>query len=646
MNKQEEIINERAREAVYRTGVVAKAAVPVVIAGSASFSWTGTGSPNVPAQPAGEMIGRVALDGPHALVPAGEFYVGTERFQNDRITVFNWRAPVARTFYQQTGHQLCSSVVGTRAFAHGNDSYVSDFEDERRDGVEPLGLFATRALTVPRAPERALPRVAAPIPPVIGDSEAGLPAMHPTARPTPPSKQGVRGRGLLEETLARPRGDKMASVLATLQPEQYDLVTRRGDEDLIVDGHPGTGKTVIAVHRAAYLVSDEYNEQAEDDSEVRKVLLVGPTDDYVSHVADSITRLTNRADNVKVLSVRQVLALASGLKSVDEGKAISKVEDGDEDLWRLAHQAVQILKTRTQKIERRDARVTAAYNILRTNGERGTAVTPDPDWQDYLRRLPTFDRARSMRNHTPLIAALGWSVQRTLDFHAFDHIIVDEAQDVMAVEWALLDALNRTERWTLLGDMNQRRSDAALGSWTHIANALGILDGDGQAPVTTMRRGYRSTAPIMAYANRLLPKAERDVESIQVDGPPVVVTRTSESELHDKAERVAGDLRKSHPSGTIAIIDVYVPVVEAAMRRANWQKSATHPHRWTKGAHAVDVLHPDRARGLEWDAVVVVEPALFPQNFLRHGLLYTSLTRANKELRVLHYKALPGPLGK
>lgn len=640
MNKQEEIVNERAREAVYRSAVVAKAAVPVAIAGSASFSWTGTGYPNVPEQPAGEMIGRVALDGPHALVPTGEFYIGTERFQGDHITVFNWRAPVAKTFYQQTGHQLCSSVVGTRAFAHDDDSYVSDFEDERRDGANAVGLFAARVLTVPRAPERALPRATAPAPPIV----EGLGSELPAALPAPPSEQGVRGRGLLEETLARPRGDKMASVLATLQPEQYDLVTRRGDEDLIVDGHPGTGKTVIAVHRAAYLVSDEYNEAAEDESGVRKVLLIGPTDDYVSHVADSITRLTNRADNVKVLSVRQVLALASGLKSVDEGKAISKVEDGDQDLWRLAHQALQILKARTQPIERRDARVTAAYNILRANGERGSVVTSDPDWQDYLRRLPTFDRARTMRNHTPLIAALGWSVQPTLEFHEFDHIIVDEAQDVMAVEWALLDALNRTERWTLLGDMNQRRSDAALGSWTHISDALGILDGAGRAPVSTMRRGYRSTAPIMAYANRLLPKAERDVESVQVDGPPVVVTRTRESELHDAAEEVAVDLRKTYPSGTIAIIDVYVPVVEAAMRRANWQKSATHPHRWTKGTHAVDVLHPDRARGLEWDAVVVVEPALFPQNFLRHGLLYTSLTRANRELRILHHKSLPDPL--
>lgn len=56
------------------------------------------------------------------------------------------------------------------------------------------------------------------------------------------------------------------------------------------------------------------------------------------------------------------------------------------------------------------------------------------------------------------------------------------------------------------------------------------------------------------------------------------------------------------------------------------------------------LLTPYDARGLEFDAVVVLEPADFPNNVGRQGVLYTSLTRGNKELVVLHMKPLPNEL--
>ena len=56
------------------------------------------------------------------------------------------------------------------------------------------------------------------------------------------------------------------------------------------------------------------------------------------------------------------------------------------------------------------------------------------------------------------------------------------------------------------------------------------------------------------------------------------------------------------------------------------------------------VARPVLARGLEFDAVVVVEPADFEPNLGRHGKLYTSLTRANHELVVIHGKAIPREL--
>lgn len=58
----------------------------------------------------------------------------------------------------------------------------------------------------------------------------------------------------------------------------------------------------------------------------------------------------------------------------------------------------------------------------------------------------------------------------------------------------------------------------------------------------------------------------------------------------------------------------------------------------------VRVTTIDEARGLEFDAVVVVEPADFPLNIGRHGPLYTALTRANRELSVVYSRSLPDAL--
>lgn len=67
-----------------------------------------------------------------------------------------------------------------------------------------------------------------------------------------------------------------------------------------------------------------------------------------------------------------------------------------------------------------------------------------------------------------------------------------------------------------------------------------------------------------------------------------------------------------------------------------------HPAR----SGALTVLAPDQARGLEFDGVVVVEPEQFPMNLGRHGVLYTSLTRATRELVIVYSRPLPGDLAR
>ncbi|WP_396229743.1 UvrD-helicase domain-containing protein, partial [Frankia sp. CpI1-P] len=78
------------------------------------------------------------------------------------------------------------------------------------------------------------------------------------------------GDSMLLETLAAPRTGRMHDIIATLQAEQDRIIRARANGILVVDGGPGTGKTAVALHRAAYLL---YNDRARLDQS--GVLIVG-----------------------------------------------------------------------------------------------------------------------------------------------------------------------------------------------------------------------------------------------------------------------------------------------------------------------------------------------------------------------------------
>ncbi|WP_062381210.1 AAA family ATPase [Demequina pelophila] len=650
MNKDQVVAHERAREALYRREVKEKHDRPVDFARPRNLEWHRRGLREAAPAPFGLFAGRVALRGEHEHVPHGEFYIGTAHLDHPDYTVFSWAAPVAATFFHSHGHHLCDHVVGKRTFDHDDRQQISDYEDSRHADDAPWPLFQARGLAVPKAPGSQMPGAGRmPVFPAgrASDTPEPEPAGGESERPTRqrPRRRDLRGGEILRKRLQRPRTDGLAPVLATLQPEQYNLASWTAGEHLIVEGHPGTGKTVIAVHRAAYLTSPEYNADAADGAKVDKLLIVGPTDEYVDHVTGAISHLTGGSASVTAFSLRRIIAIAAGLLEVPEGKAITRPEDGSYDLWFLAERAVDVLRLRKGLVPKRSTLIKAAYSLLRANGEQGQVITTDPHWREYLASLPPYEKARTMRNHAPLIACLGLHVGRPDELPTFDHVVVDEAQDVMAVEWAMIDALNPAEHWTLLGDMHQRRSDAALPSWQDVAEKLSILDASGRAPVVTISNGYRSTATIMEYANRLLRHADRELESIQTDGPPVGVVTSSESALHENAVAQASDLSRTYRDGTVAIIGVEGPATEVVLRQRNWTKDPHLRYRWHLDGRTLDLVHPDHARGLEWDAVVVVEPSRFPENFRRHGLLYTSLTRANRELRIVHARKLPAALG-
>lgn len=690
--KQLDLEDERTAQRRYRRVVQNKAKKPITHQGSRNNFWTGSGLPQSPVMPLGALVGRVALRQPHEelLDGHGDFYIGETYANLDGVQVFSWAAPVACTFFRGSRHhELCDEVAVIRAFEHQGDDIV-DFHDERVCDDAPTQPFRKRTLTVPTPPSRTLrpftaPHPTAPRPPthsplalpttpqravpapaagstpslphqrilsptVSADAGAApaappvhsaspvpkAPASRPTAQAGRPAQPPVRAADLLRARLAAPRTKSLAPVLATLQPDQYDVVTVPAMESMIIEGQPGTGKTIVASHRAAYLVSDDTPPENSLDG---SVLLVGPTTGYSRHVQAVVDGLTGGSNRIRILSLPELMMHILGMRHELRGTISRSWRDVDQELAMFVRATVTRLRATGKRPTCDDV-----YDHLRSNGSSEYPVTQDLEWAAYLRRLPPARDALNIRAHTPLLATIQWEVAKPRDLVGIEHIIVDEAQDVTSLEWLLLASMNEAHAWTIVGDLNQRRSDHTLASWAQILDLLAIPYGD--PAIRRLKRGYRSTRPILQYANRLLPAAERAVLAFQENGPEPTVEKCQQSALAATLLRHVTRLQAAYSQGTVAVITADPKAVETMLRRASWGRSGSDRFTWQHSGREVTVAHPDTARGLEFDAVVVVEPADFPQNLGRHGPLYTALTRPNRELAVVHTKPLPERLRK
>ena len=636
-SKEQELAAEQTAQRLYSRELQARSQAPRRLEGPANGIWTGTVRPPRGVLPDGQLIGRVALANSDPDLDGGsDFYIGETRANFDGTHVFSWAAPVACTFFRGSRHhEWCDEVTAVRAFVLRGGTIV-DFAEEVVHGDASADPFRKRGLTVPAAQQatrRALPGSAGkqPVP-----QSRTAPLSVGAAQGTIERIRALRAETLLMKQLQAPRTKSLVPVLATLQPDQYDMVTlpTKG-RSVIIEGQPGTGKTIIASHRAAYLVNEDTLTESTFDG---NVLLVGPTDGYTRHVGDVVDRLTGGTDRVKILSLPRLMRNILGVKGEPNGPLSNNFRDADSYLGMLARKAIFHLKSLNGVAMKPEG----AYELLRQNGLARHPLESDPLWISYLQRLPPYKEAVRLRAHLPLLALIKWEMTKSDELRSIEHIIVDEAQDVTPLEWLLLSAINRTDAWTILGDLNQRRSDHTLASWQQVREVLGLRQ--KEAPARSLQRGYRSTKPILEYANRLLPRRERALLAFQTEGPAPSITKVPAKDLRSAIVSQVNRLLQAYPAGTVAVISAYPATAGTALRMAGWATARPGRPTWERNGQSVTVLHPDDARGLEFDAVIVVEPTDFPQNYGRQGPLYTALTRPNRELAIVHTKPLPETL--
>jgi len=595
--------------------------------------------------------------------------LGLHKDSDELPVVVDWRAEAARPFYEATQ-------------------------------VHPMGLRRRRHL-------RLAGRT------VVGVTDELLDGSAPTG-------QDVVGDGPLTAALQERRTGRMGGAVATLQAEQDAIVRSPHRGVTVVQGGPGTGKTVVALHRAAYVLY-AFPKAAE-----RGVLVLGPNArflDYICQVLPSLGEndvvlatceelagvVPGAVDPFEVARLKGSAALADGLAAVVRSRQAPPGGDFDVRVGQewirlqagevaqarqsaqssgLAHNPArrlfkelladaltrELARSSAEALERIDAQVAqltgldldraaaadlrrlGVDDVLATGADEFDADAVRADLLDdalfdqaveglwprlapgdvvrdllmdadalaaYLRQFTDDQRALLWRTpgapwtdaDVPLLDEAASLVDGPPE-HAFGHAVVDEAQELTAMQWRMIDRRCPGRSMTLVGDFAQAGPATMARDWKE---ALGP-DLGRRFDLRTLTVSYRTTQEILAATRDLLARiapGRPAIRSIRRGEVPRTVATAPESlvtalvrELREQGAAYPGEL---------------VGVICADGRTEQLMAAGIERH--------ARLVPASQARGLEFDAAVVVDPdgitAARPGG---ERDLYVALTRATKRL--------------
>ena len=508
---------------------------------------------------------------------------------------------------------------------------------------------------------------------------------------------------LLLQEIERPRSGPMRDIVATVQPEQDLLVRAPLEQTVCVQGAPGTGKTAVGLHRAAYLLYAHRARLA-----ATGVLVVGPNRAFLSYVQEVLPALgevqvtqATADDLAPPVKVRRVAGAAEAavkgdarMAQVLERALWQSAVRTDEPLvlasgarrWRLWPEDVRAAEraVRARGLSWTASRAALAgalaSALVRMQDEAGISTSDraverlakNPAVQAYVDRLwPPLTPARLLtavladrsrlaaaadglldiaeqdalaagvpgrwsRADLPLLDEAAGLLERV---PGFAHVVVDEAQDLTAMQLRAVGRRCLTGSATVLGDLAQATTPGAPALWAEILLHLGKPAGR----LDVLTTGYRVPREVLELANRLLPHIAPGIapaDSLRSVPGSLEVRRTA-----DLAAEAVRTVRERASAGSVAVVAADVGLLRAVGSRLADHGVAAELLGEAGVTGPVTLVPSGLVKGLEFDGVVLLEPAAIAREGA-YGLraLYVALTRAVSSLVVLHFEDLPEQL--
>jgi DNA helicase IV len=596
---------------------------------------------------AGDFFGRIDEDPVLNEGRSDSWYIGRRHIEDEHheAVVVDWRAPIAAPFYRATVHDPLG-------LAHRRRFMLSDGD---------LSAYLDENLADPTAAD-----VATGVPdPVLAEIGAA-------------------------------RTGAMREIVATIQAEQDVVIRADSDQCLVVQGGPGTGKTAVGLHRAAYLLFEHRKRLLREG-----VLVVGPNSVFLDYIAEVLPSLGER--NVQQRTVAELCVPRVEIGGIDDVD-LARLK-GDARMLEVLHRAVrsaisppteavriptgartlvlepeeiggwidtvQRTSSESRLNHRREAlRAIATTDLMRRTGRDDimqrapgvraalNAAWPQQQPKTVLQRLfsdrSVFASAADGLfddDEIDLLTAAGkpgtkkapWTLadQLLLDETAsllngppfvFGHLVVDEAQDHSAVGLRVIGRRSPSGSMTILGDLAQSTTPAGQSDWQAVLGHLGATAGQ----VAHLTIGYRVPAPILDVANRLLPFTGVDTvasRSVRIDGdPPQIDIVPTPAVVAAAVGAVRGARHLHQLSGLIAPSRLHLQLAEEL--RSVGLRAVDHVQ--GLAADEIPVFTPEAVKGLEFDGVVVVNPAeVFDGSHRGARLLYVAMTRAVQSLHMV-----------
>jgi DNA helicase IV len=482
--------------------------------------------------------------------------------------------------------------------------------------------------------------------------------------------------------LARRRDGAMRDIVATIQAAQFDLIRAPFDQILVIEGGPGTGKTAIALHRVSWLLFHNKGVRPTD------VLVIGPSPAFMRYISQVLPALGD--GDVPLMDIGQLGPEVA--KGRSEGSAVARLK-GDARMAGLiarglnarigVPEAAERLQIGTRYVnlpgsdikdvleacraepgsyaERRRLFRQRLIDLVayRLEADPGNSASvenlverlwPRLSATAFLRdllgsrarlataaagELGTDDIALLFRRGAERLTQEVWSAA---DLPLLDeaeallngsqtryaHVVVDEVQDLSPMQLRSIARRSRTGSLTVVGDLAQATGPWAADSWDQVVTHLP----DRTVTMTHLVYGYRVPEQVLEFASRLLPIAAPEASPPKAVVPGPSVPTVHRVGLAERAARVAAVTREHVAAG--AFVGIICP--ERCRREV---EGALMINDVPLGAQ-VTLTSPREAKGLEFEAVIVVEPeAIVAEDQRGHRMLYIAFTRATRTLDVV-----------